>query len=284
MKEIRNWTYSKRTLILGFSLVLSLLVFYQSAQAQVENPNEQQPEESDRDSYLDYKLQISPFFWLLGIKGEIIAPPIPSILPEPPPPRYDVDIGFADVITNLKFFIMLSTEFKSENFVAAASITSLILQGEAITPVQVITEEIEYRFSYLSGELTGGYRFIKKEKLNLDISVGLRILNTRIEAVTDIADIEFEGERSLFWYDPILAGKLRYIPWPKLEFEAYTDFGPIRQINSYQFYTEGTYHFTPTFNMALGFRNYYVNTEAEEKTTIYRGRIYGPYLRFGFQF
>ncbi len=269
----------RRFILIGVTCTFVLLLV-SSGISNAQEIEEDKPEKN----YVDFKLKISPFFWILGIKGEIIAPPRPVQFPIPPPPKYEIDIGFDDVITNLKFFLMLSNEFKTKNFVFAASVTSLVLDGEAITPFQLITEGISYRFSYLTSEITAGYRLVKKENLNLNTSLGARILNTKIEASSEIKDITFEGERSVFWWDPIVAIQLIYRPWPRIELEGYSDFGPIRNINSYQLYAEGTYHFTPTFHMATGFRNYYVNTESEVRETIYQGRIYGPYLRFGFQF
>ena len=242
------------------------------------------PQLNGYSKYSDYQVKISPFFWYLGLKGEIIAPPRPSNFPEPPPPRFDVDISFSDISNSLRFFIMLGTEFKGENFIIKANVTSLILEGEAITPFQVLTQGIDYRFSYLTSEVLAGYRIVKRNKVNLDAMLGLRMLATGISGSTDVANVSFDAERRLFWYDPILAFEFKYIPFPRLVLSAYTDFGPIRSISSYQEQLQATYHFTKTFSTALGYRNYFVDSEDEDKDTIYTGRVFGPYIRFEFQF
>lgn len=238
----------------------------------------------DYSAYKDQPFEISPFFWLLGLQGEIIAPPRPTNYPIPVPPRFDIDVGFKDIQNSIKFFIMLGTEYEANNFVVAANVTSLVLEGDAITPLGLITEGIRYDFTYLTSEITGGYRFIKTKKLNLNGMLGVRMLYTNIGASSNIAGVEFSGERSVFWWDPIVAARVKYMPHPKIEFVLYGDFGPIRKVASYQVNVQGTYRFSKLFSTSLGFRNYFVNSEAEEKETIYTGRVYGPYLRFGFRF
>ncbi|WP_115460564.1 DUF481 domain-containing protein [Winogradskyella aurantiaca] len=241
------------------------------------------PEPKTVEYYSDYKFKVSPFFWFLGLKGEIIAPPQPSTLPEPPP-RYQVDLSFSDLSSSIRFITMMGMDYKGEHFIIRANVTSLILEGQAITPLQIITEGVDYRFTYLTSEITGGYRILKNPKLDLDVLLGVRMLYTKITGETDIVGVTFTGERQVFWWDPILGFQIKYRPHERLELTGYTDFGPIRNVDSYQFQAQAIYHLTKTFSMALGYRNYYINSEAEEKETIYKGRVYGPFARLGFQF
>ena len=240
---------------------------------------------SDSKNNDPWQFRISPYFWLVGLKGDISRPPEPSNLPDySSPPSYEVDLSFKEVSNSLKFFLMLSTRYQGDDFVVAAGLTSLILEGEAITPVELISEGINYNFSYLSSEISGGYRFLKREKLNLNGFLGVRMLYTKIEGTSNVLDIEFESNRSVFWYDPILGVELKYMPINKLEFTLYTDFGPIKDISSYQVLVQGSYFFTRVFSMSLGYRNYFINSRNDEKETIYTGRVFGSFLRFGFQF
>ena len=253
----------------------------------IENGNAQQANDSIMDLGLNKKAQfrISPFFWYLGLKGKIIKPPEPSNLPEyDPPPSYDIDLSFSDISNSIKFFLMLSTQYEGDNFLIKASVTSLVLEGKAITPFELIIKGINYRFSYLTSEISGGYRIIKKEKVNLDALIGVRMLHTKIEGSSNILGTEFSGNRSVFWYDPLFGVQFKYRPIKKVEFSLYGDFGPIRSVDSYQVLAQGSYFFTKVFSMSLGYRDYFINSEKEEKETIYTGSIYGPYLRFGFEF
>lgn len=248
------------------------------------NAQDSIPEPKTVEYYTDYNFKVSPFLWFLGLKGEILAPPIPTNLPEPPPPRYDVDLRFSDLSSSIRFITMMGLDYQAEHFIIRANVTSLILEGEAITPFQLVIEGIDYRFTYLTSEITGGYRILKNPKLDLDVMLGVRMLYTKIKGRTDIAEVTFEGERQVFWWDPILGFQVKYRPHHRVELSAYTDFGPIRNVDSYQIQAQATYHLTKTFSMALGYRNYYINSEAEEKETIYKGRVYGPFARLGFQF
>tara|TARA_R110000772_G_scaffold63294_3_gene141836 strand:- start:36 stop:842 length:807 start_codon:yes stop_codon:yes gene_type:complete len=240
---------------------------------------------NDSNKNNSWHFRISPYFWYVGLKGEIIRPPEPSNLPEyKPPPSYEVDLSFKDISNSLKFFLMLSTTYQGENFVVKAGITSLVLQGEAITPFELISEGINYNFTYLTSEISGGYRIIKKKKVNLDGLIGVRMLYTKIKGSSNVLEREFSGNRSVYWYDPIMGFQLKYMPIKKLEFSLYGDFGPIKKVDSYQVLVQGSYLFTRVFSMSLGYRNYFINSEDDEKDTIYTGKVFGPFLRFGFQF
>lgn len=249
--------------------------------------NAQHVNDSIIDSNLNnnWDFRISPYFWFVGLKGELLRPPEPSNLPEyESKPGYKVDIGFSDLSSSLKFFLMLSTKYKNENFVFSAGITSLILEGEAVTPNELISEGIDYNFTYLTSEISGGYRIIKTEKVNLEGLLGVRLLYTKIVASSNILATDFSDNRSVFWYDALVGVQFKYMPTERLEFSLYGDFGPVRKVSSYQVFAQGSYFFTKVFSLSLGYRNYFINSEDDQEDTIYTGKLYGPFLRFGFQF
>ena len=145
------------------------ILFFLVITSIINKVNAQHVNDSIIDSNLNsnWDLRISPYFWFVGLKGEILRPPEPSNLPDyEATPGYEVDLNFSDLSSSLKFFLMLSTKYKNENFVFSAGITSLILEGEAVTPKELISEGIDYNFTYLSSEISGGYRIIKTEKVN----------------------------------------------------------------------------------------------------------------------
>jgi len=266
---------------------LRYILFFLIFTSIIDNASAQQANDSIKDFGINNKWQfrISPFFWYLGLNGEIVKPPIPSNVPEyEPPPSYDIDVSFKDISSSIKFFLMLSTKYKSENFMFSAGLTSLVLEGTAITPLELISKGINYNFTYITSEISGGYRIIKNEKVNLVGLIGVRMLYTKIEGSSNILERVFSGNRSVFWYDPIMGVEFKYMPIKKLEFSVYGDFGPLKNISSYQTLVEGSYFFTRVFSMSLGYRNYYINSEEEEKETIYTGKVYGPYLNIRFQF
>ena len=229
----------------------------------------------------NWNFRINPFFWYVGINGEIKSPPQPSQLPEVEP-SFKIDIPFNELRNSLKFFLMLSSEYNKNRVIVLFGVTSLILEGDAVTPLDLILQDTSYRFTYLASELSGGYRLIDKEKVKFDALLGLRMLYTRITASSKVVGTTFTGERQVFWYDPILAFRALYIPHYRVEFTAYTDFGPIREVDSYQIFAQGKYLFSKVFNLALGYRQYFANSRRNE--AIFKGSLYGPYIKFGFQF
>ena len=234
-----------------------------------------------KKEFQEWNFRLDPYLWLVGISGEIQAPPQPSNFPEIDP-VFEIDIPFEELRNSLKFFLMLSSEYQKNRIIVLFGITSLILEGEAITPLELLLQDSTYRFTYLTSELSGGYRLVDREKIKFDAAIGLRMLYTKIAASSKVVGITFEGERQVFWYDPILAFRFLYIPHHRLELTAYTDFGPIRDVDSYQVFAQGKYLFSKLFGVSLGYRRYFANTRRDE--AIFKGSLYGPYIKFGFQF
>ena len=230
----------------------------------------------------DWNFKISPFLWYVGINGTIKSPPSPSQLPEFTPPEFDIDISFRELRNSLKFFIMIAGEYNNDRLVVLFGNTTMILEGEAVTPLDLLLQDVNYRFTYAASELSGGYRLIYHDKIDLDVLLGLRMVYTAIKASSRVIGTTFTGERDVFWYDPILGFRFTYIPHYRLMLGAYVDFGPIRSIDSYQVFGQAQYLFSRVFSLSLGYRQYFVNTRNDD--SVFKGSMYGPYLKFGFRF
>lgn len=240
-----------------------------------------------RDSipWNDWNFRISPYFWFIGLEGEIIRPPEPSNYPIPPPPKYEIDVGFRDIQNSIKFALMLAGQYRGERIVAQFNFSSLVLESEAITPLELLLQDNIVRLSYFGGDLEAGYRFIRNPKFEMDGLVGVKFLYFGIDLKTNVLGAQqVEGARSKGWLDPVLGVNLRYNPHRKISLLGYGDVSipGVGTDFSGQFLSMAQYHFTPAFFASLGYRSYVM--EIPDEDAIFTGQLKGWILRVGFQF
>ncbi len=235
------------------------------------------------NEFNDWNFRISPYFWFMGFKGTIYAPPQPSQAIEPEE-QIEIDIGFKDIQNHIKFALMLAGEYRGKNFSFQFNTSSLILETEAFTPLELILQDILVNLTFFSGDVSVGYRIIKNEKFELDGLLGMKYVYFKIGVgASFIGIIPIEGERNQFYGDPIIGAKIRYYPGKKWEIFAYGDVGFILgNERSYQSFGGVLYKFTPTFNMALSYR--YWGLDAPQDEAIYSGSVQGWLVKIGFQF
>ena len=232
----------------------------------------------------EWNFRISPFFWYLGFKGTIYRPPQPSTMPEPPPPRYDIDVGFRDISSKIKFALMLAGQYRNKHIITQFNFSSLILESEAITPKEILLENNNINLKYVGGDFSLGYRAVKNSKFEFDPLLGVKFIYFDIGLSSEVIGVPLENERSRFWYDPFIGANLKYRPHQRVELAGYVDFGPplVDDINSYQLMAGASYHFTKTFLVSLGYRLYHLDFPADE--AIFNGNMKGWLMRLGFQF
>jgi hypothetical protein len=132
-----------------------------------------------------WNLRIAPYFWLIGLKGQVTVAPKPAQLPLiPPPPEqlpdgeyiYDIDLSFKDISNSLKFALMLAGQYKFERIVTQFNVSSLILESTAKGPFDFILQGNTLHFTYVGGDLGAGYRVVRNNKLEFDVLLGLKFV------------------------------------------------------------------------------------------------------------
>ena len=262
-------------LLLGIALILasSTTCFAQT---------EAEKEEID-SLWNDWNFRINPYFWMIGLKGEIVRPP--QLTNPIERPSYDIDVGFLDIASSIKFAIMLSGQYKSDNIIAQFNFSSLIMESEAITPAEIILQGSTVNLKYYSGDLGMGYRFIKNGTFELDALGVLKFIRYDISLSTNLGGtVPIEGERGRNWMDPSLGLNFKYRPFKRTEFMFYGDLGSTIFATdfSYQTIFAFNYLFSKSFLATVGYRYYYLNVPEDD--AIYNGSVRGAIVRIGFQF
>lgn len=232
----------------------------------------------------NWNFRISPYFWYIGFKGTIYRPPTPSNFPEPPP-KYEIDVGFKDIKNSIKFALMLAGQYRNDHIIAQFNVSSLVLESEAITPLDLLLQDNIVNLTYVGGDLGIGYRVVKNPKFEFDALLGVKFVYFKIGLSTNLPGIvEINGERDRLWVDPVLGINLKYRPFRKVEFVGYADIGPsaLNDIFTSQVMAGASYVFTKTFLLTIGYRYYTV--EFPKSEAIFNGAIKGWIMKIGFQF
>ncbi len=164
-----------------------------------------------------WKVALSPYFWYIGFNGTVSR--APATTDEPVSREWEIDVGFKDIKGALKFALMLSGEYQGAKALVLFNFTSFIIQGEAITPRDLVVQDLEGRLGFAAGEVFGGYRFLSSHpKLDVDGDAGLKFWHNSINLKSQIlGNIPVEGARSMGWVDPALGLRVKYIPHPRVE-------------------------------------------------------------------
>jgi len=221
----------------------------------------------------------------MGFKGTIYRPPAPVLLPIPPPPEYEIDIGFKELSSSIKYAMMMAGEYRTKHIVTIFNYSGLILEGDVVTPLDLILQNVRVRLDYHAGDLSVGYRFVKSDKWEFDGLTGIKFMYFGLYGSSDlVGTVPFEGNRSNFWADPIVGARVIYAPIRKLEVMTYVDFGGFQretEINN-QFISGISYFFNDLFFTSVGYRNWHI--KVDENEAIYNGTVKGWLVRIGFQF
>jgi len=233
----------------------------------------------------EWNFRISPYFWFLSFKGTIYRPLVPVQTPELEKNEYEIDLSFKEVAAHLKFAVMAAGEYRHNRFVTQFNVASVILDGEGVTPLDYVIQDIYLHFGYVSGDLTAGHHFIMNEKFELAAMGGLKYIHFDIKGSASLlGKIDFSGERNFLWMDPIFGFRFKYKPYKRLEIATYSDIGGflIGDELNYQMIGTVNYIVSKWFLVSLGYRHWALDVNKGE--AIYNGTVSGAIIRLGFQF
>ncbi len=260
------------------SLVLLLLLFIATSllgQDSVPNPIN----ETD-----NWKFRVGPYFWFIGMKASLERPPIPATLPEPDS-KYELSVPFNEIKNSLKFALLINTEYHNNRYLGVLNATSFILEGDAITPKEILLKNSKYRLAMAFGEALVGYEIVTHRKFKVQGFIGAKVIYNKISVRTTYGiKQEFYGEREGFWVEPVAALRIKYIPTPRIECTGYVDYGPFRvgpELTN-QMTMNVNFLLNKWLYVAPGYRYWLFRVRKEE--AIFNGQMYGFFIRMGVQF
>ncbi|HEY5721000.1 MAG TPA: hypothetical protein VIT45_01630 [Allosphingosinicella sp.] len=136
-----------------------------------------------------WEVEITPYFWLAGLKGDIDIPVGSG--------NVEFDNDFSDVLGKLKFVFMAAADVRHGRFVAMADTIYLSLGVEAkgIANPQFLTGQVDTKLFFST--LSGGYRVIDKGDFYVDLFAGGRYISIdnrlRLEGPVTSREAEASG-------------------------------------------------------------------------------------------
>jgi hypothetical protein len=251
-----------------------------------------QEKDLEYNKYDQWNFRISPYAWLINVKGELLYPPEPPPETPPPPsplpeeePRYNIDLKFQDIRSSIKFASMISGKYRNKHIIVQINSSIVILEGSAITPLDLLLKNNTLKLWFYSGDIGIGYRVLKKPKLELNAFLGSKFLYTKVNVTTEILGVKtFEGERDVFWFNPTIGFSVFYRPINRIELAFYGDIGSRIYIDdlTYQFFAGANFMLAKWFYITPGYRFYYFALPSSD--ALFNGNIRGFLLKLGFQF
>lgn len=268
------------------SLILFSFLWLQGQETQIDS-NRVYKRILREQRFTNWNFRLSPYGWLISISGRVETPdlpPMPVQLPEPPPPYFDFDLSFQEIRPALKFVMVLTGEYRVNRFVMGFTWNSLIIDGQAITPGDVVFKDNRFNLDFHGGDILAGYRLWINQYFNLDLTGGVRLfyigggVSTKLLGKTPLA-----YQVSDFYLDPIIGFRFKYIPHYRVEMVAWGDVGPFRTGSDLSFQLTGLLNIliTKHFFIAPGYRIEGLRFKEGPYTDF---NLFGLYFRIGVQF
>ena len=230
------------------------------------------------------EIRIAPYFWFVGFEGKLYTPTVPVHFPEFEP-EYEIDVGFNDIKASIKWAMMINVDFDIDRLTFNFNLTSLTLEGEAITPLELVIQELEYRLAYNSGNFSVGYQFIDNNRWELEALTGFKFVDAHLDLQSSILGrVEVAGSTHTTWIEPLIGGEVRYKPIKRVELLGYADAGGIfiEDELSFQWLFFANFYLSNKFYVTGGYRYWEIIADRTDEQ-VYQGKLKGWMVKLGFK-
>lgn len=242
----------------------------------------------------DWALQVTPYMWAAGLKGDIS--------PFRRGPTLSVDKSFSDVLEDLNFGGFVNIWARADRFVFSGDVMyvdtsdaegtgplpAFQIPGIGIIPPGAsVSADVDTK--QFTATLMGGYRVIDQPGFTLDALAGGRIWHISNDVAVTVA-VPGIGSRTVShgedfgWVDPLL-GLRAFVPFnDKLSFQAQGDIGGFGAGSDVTWSLLGTlnYVFTDHLSGSVGYKVLAVDYEHDGH--VFDTRLQGPVLGMTYRF
>lgn len=113
-----------------------------------------------------WSVEVAPYFWAAGMSGQVASFGAPSV---------DVNMGFSDILDDLRFSAMVAAEIRNGPFSLSTDLFYLKLGTDQATPRGVLATSVELDSSTMSATALAGYSVLDRANLRLDAVFGARL-------------------------------------------------------------------------------------------------------------
>jgi len=221
---------------------------------------------------------LQPYAMFPGMKGTVGVGNLPDA---------EVNADAGDIFSNLQIGAMLYFEAHNDHWAITSDLLYMDLKQDIEGKRQIIKGEADAK--QFAWELVG----LRKIRPWLDLGVGLRLnsLKSGLELTVDTSFLGGgykTGSTTKTWVDPIIVGRVQFPAGKKWLFQFRADMGGFGVGSAFAWQMQGdvTYRFSKLFGLSLGYRTISMDykTGDDKDRFLYDMNIFGPMLKFGFNF
>jgi len=204
----------------GTCRIVALLAMIGSAAAADLAPAK--PEPVAAPARADWVLQISPYMWASGLRGDVS--------PFRLAPTVGVKKSFGDVLDDLNFGGFLHVWHRNGRIVASADAMLVdTTESHAIErvpifgPVRGLSADLDSR--QITATLQAGYRLVETPSFSLDMLGGARLWSVANRITVSYGPFALSHRESFGWVDPVVGLRAFYGLTERLSLQAQADIG-----------------------------------------------------------
>lgn len=237
-----------------------------------------------------WALQITPYMWAAGLKGDISpfrrAPTIP------------VEKSFGDIFDDLNFggFVNLWARYDRFVFSGDAMYTSTtdahsfgsIPQLPGWTGPYPSSADVDVDTRQFTSTLTGGYRVLDVSGTTLDLLGGLRIWHVsnrvKVGGLVNTTYVSASHKESFSWVDPVIGARLFHGLTDRLSFHLQADVGgfDVGSKITYQALATFNYILTDHLSTSVGYK--VLGVDYRHDGHVFDTKLHGPVLGMTYRF
>lgn len=233
-----------------------------------------------------WSLQITPYIWATGMKG--------NISPFQRAPTIPVEKSFSDVLDSLNFGAMLNLWARYDRFVFAADIfysdlTDSHVVGQ-IPPLPPIFPGVnigaDVDTTQLTSTIEGGYRLYSSPRFTFDALAGARFwrISNNVTVTTNGSPTPISHEESFGWVDPIIAARGFFNINDKFSTMVMADVGGfgVGSDNTWQVMATVNWQFRRNMALSAGYK--YLHVDYDKDGHVFDASMSGPVLGLTYRF
>ena len=229
----------------------------------------------------DWALQITPYLWASGIKGDIS--------PFRQAPTIHIEKSFSEIMDDLNFGTFVDVWGRYGNYVFSADIMYVnTTEGHVIGALPIIGNtpglSADVDTEQFTATLKAGYRVYADPQFTLDLLGGVRIWHVSNEVTVNYGPFSISHDESFGWADPVVGMRAFVRLTDQFSLQAQADVGGfgVGSDLTWQALATFNYAFTDHMSASVGYKILHVDYDSGGH--VFDTTLSGPVLGFTYRF
>jgi hypothetical protein len=232
-----------------------------------------------------WALQITPYMWAAGIKGDIS--------PFRRAPTIGIEKSFSDVMDDLNFGGFVNVWARYDRFVLSGDMMYVDTTDShafgplpdlpiAVPPGTIINGSVDSK--QFMATLQGGYRVVDTPDMTLDALAGARFWHISNDVTVSALGMSRTYGESFGWVDPVVGARIFVPLTDKLSVQAQADIGGFGAGADLTWSALATVNYTVTDHLSISAGYKVLDVDYDHDGHVYDTRLSGPVLGMTLRF